>query len=142
MNFKKIENICAIVLLVAFFLPWVSVFGMSASGFSIPGIVSQFSQLGSSISGESASVPWQVYLVYLVPLTAVGVLVTDFLKTDEMIARIVAILAGVVPIAGVIYMLIEGGGEVFSYLGFGAYLTILAAIGMLLATFGIVKSPE
>tara|TARA_Y100001970_G_scaffold147465_1_gene181063 strand:+ start:891 stop:1319 length:429 start_codon:yes stop_codon:yes gene_type:complete len=142
MNFKKIENICAIVLLVAFFLPWVSVFGMSASGFSIPGIVSQFSQLGSSISGESASVPWQVYLVYLVPLTAVGVLVTDFLKTDEMIARIVAILAGVVPIAGVIYMLIQGGGEVFSYLGFGAYLTILAAIGMLLATFGIVKSPE
>ena len=83
-----------------------------------------------------------VYLVYLVPLTAIGVLVTDFLKTDEMIARIVAILAGVVPIAGVIYMLIEGGGEVFSYLGFGAYLTILAAIGMLLATFGIVKSPE
>ncbi len=142
LNFKKIENICAIVLLVAFFLPWVSFFGMSASGYSIPGIVSGLNQWGSSLSGEAASVPWQVYLVYLVPLTAIGVLVTDFLKTDEMIARIVAILAGVIPIAGVIYMLIESGGEVFNYLSLGAYLTILAAIGMLLATFGIVKSPE
>tara|TARA_A100001234_G_C12472146_1_gene319786 strand:+ start:164 stop:607 length:444 start_codon:yes stop_codon:yes gene_type:complete len=142
LNFKKIENICAIVLLVAFFLPWVSFFGMSVSGYSIPGIASGLGQFGSAMSGEAASVPWQVYLVYLVPLTAIGVLVTDFLKTDENIARIVSILAGVVPLAGVIYMLIESGGELFSYLGFGAYLTILAAIGMLLATFGIVKSPE
>ena len=83
-----------------------------------------------------------MYLIYLVPLAAIGVLVTDYLKTDEKIARIVAIIAGVIPIAGIIYLLIQSEGEGFQVLAMGAYLTILAAIGMLLATFGIVKSPE
>ena len=136
LNFKKIENICAIVMLVAFFLPWVSFMGLSAAGYSIVGTLNNLLAIG----GESA--PWQVYLIYLVPLAAIGVLVTDYLKTDEKIARIVAIIAGVIPIAGIIYLLIQSGGEGFQVLAMGAYLTILAAIGMLLATFGIVKSPE
>ena len=76
LNFKKIENICAIVMLVAFFLPWVSFMGFSAAGYSIVGTLNNF----LAIAGESA--PWQVYLIYLVPLAAIGVLVTDYLKTD------------------------------------------------------------
>ena len=37
LDFKKIENICAIVLIVAFFLPWVSFGGMlSFAGYQIP----------------------------------------------------------------------------------------------------------
>ena len=141
MNFKKIENICAIVFIVAFFMPWVSYdagfIQVQASGASIPGTINS---LGSAVAGESA--PWYVYLVYLVPLTAIGVLVTDFLKTDEKIARIVTIVAGVLPLAGLIYVLIEAGSIAFSFLGIGMYLTLLAAIAMLLAVFGVIKIPE
>jgi len=140
LNFKKIENICAIVFIVAFFMPWVSYdagfIQVQASGASIPGTVNNL----VSLAGESA--PWYVYLVYLVPLTAIGVLVTDFLKTDEKIARIVTIVAGVLPLAGLIYVLIEAGSIAFSFLGIGMYLTILAAIAMLLAVFGVIKIPE
>ena len=140
LNFKKIENICAIVFIVAFFMPWVSYdagfIQVQASGASIPGTINSL----GSVAGESA--PWSVYLVYLVPLTAIGVLVTDFLKTDEKIARIVTIVAGVLPLAGLIYVLIEAGSIAFSFLGIGMYLTILAAIAMLLAVFGVIKIPE
>ena len=140
LDFKKIENICAIVFIVAFFMPWVSydtgLGTIQASGASIPGTVNNL----VSLAGESA--PWYVYLVYLVPLTAIGVLVTDFLKADEKIARIVTIVAGVLPLAGLIYVLIEAGSIAFSFLGIGMYLTILAAIAMLLAVFGVIKIPE
>ena len=123
-------------MLVAFFLPWVSFMGLSAAGYSIVGTLNNFLAIG----GESA--PWQVYLIFLVPLAAVGVLVTDFLKTDEKIARIVAIVAGVIPVAGIIYLLIQSEGEGFKVLAMGAYLTVIAAIVMLLAVFGIVKMPK
>ena len=136
LDFKKIENICAIVMLVAFFLPWVSFMGLSAAGYSIVGTLNNLLSFG----GES--VPWQVYLIFLVPLAAVGVLVTDFLKTDEKIARIVAIVAGVIPVAGIIYLLIQTEGQGFQALALGAYLTIIAAVVMLLAVFGIVKMPK
>lgn len=121
-------------------MPWVSYdagfIQVQASGASIPGTINSL----GSVAGESA--PWYVYLVYLVPLTAIGVLVTDFLKTDEKIARIVTIVAGVLPLAGLIYVLIEAGSIAFSFLGIGMYLTILAAIAMLLAVFGVIKIPE
>ena len=140
LDFKKIENICAIVFIVAFFMPWVSYdtgFGtIQATGASIPGTMNNL----GSLAGESA--PWYVYLVYLVPLTAIGVLVTDFLKADEKIARIVTIVAGVLPLAGMIYVLIEAGSVAFSFLGIGMYLTLLAAIAMLLAVFGVIKIPK
>ena len=136
LDFKKVENICAIVMLVAFFMPWVSFMGASVAGYSIVGTINNF----ASLAGQSA--PWQAYLIFLVPLAAVGVLVTDFLKTDEKIARIVAIVAGVIPVAGIIYLLIQSEGEGFKVLAMGAYLTVIAAIVMLLAVFGIVKMPK
>ena len=136
LDFKKVENICAIVMLVAFFMPWVSFMGASVAGYSIVGTLNNLLAFG----GES--VPWQVYLIFLIPLAAVGVLVTDFLKTDEKIARIVAIVAGVIPVAGIIYVLIQSEGEGFKVLAMVAYLTVIAAIVMLLAVFGIVKMPK
>ena len=141
LDFKKIENICAIVLIVAFFLPWVSFGGMfSFAGYQIPNALEGANQLLAigNESGEVASNP-EIYLVYLVPLLAVGVLATDYLKSDEKVAHYVAIAAGVLPLLGFLYMVIDNGMQ---GMAIGIYLTVVAAIVMLLATFGVIKRPE
>ena len=140
-DFKKIENICAIVLIVAFFLPWLSFGGFfSLAGYELPNAAEGVSSLAGAFS-ESGEVDtnYSVYLVYLVPLLAVGVLATDYLKSDEKVAHYVAIAAGAFPILGFLSLVIENGME---GLAIGIYLTVVAAIVMLLATFGVIKRPE
>ncbi len=140
-DFKKIENICAIVLVVAFFLPWVSFGGMfSFAGYQLPNAAEGINAMAAawSESGE-ADTNYGVYLVYLVPLLAVGVLATDYLKSDEKVAHYVAIAAGVFPLLGFLYMVIDNGMQ---GMAIGIYLTVVAAIVMLLATFGVIKRPE
>lgn len=140
-DFKKIENICAIVLVVAFFLPWVSLGGMfSFAGYQLPNAAEGINAMAAawSESGE-ADTNYGVYLVYLVPLLAVGVLATDYLKSDEKVAHYVAIAAGVLPVLGFLYMVIDNGMQ---GMAIGIYLTVVAAIVMLLATFGVIKRPE
>ena len=149
-DFKKIENICAIVLLVAFFLPWVSVpiIG-SYAGYQIPGAVTSFLEMSAGLANFSfddsnpepaaVDVPFQVYLVYLIPLVAIAVLVADYLKTDEKTTRIISIVAGVIPVSGFIYGVTQID---FSALALGAFLIFLSGVGILLATFGVVKIPK
>ena len=141
LDFKKIENICAIVLIVAFFLPWVSLGGMfSFAGYQLPNAAEGLNSMAAAFS-ESGEVDtnYGVYLVYLVPLLSVGVLATDYLKSDEKVAHYVAIAAGAFPLLGFLYVVIDKGIE---GLAIGIYLTVIAAIVMLLATFGVIKRPE
>ena len=163
LDFKKIENIAAIVLLVAFFMPWVSsLITGSMSGYEIPGevkrllemaagfqaAISSFSLDGSSPTPEPAAVdvPFQVYLVYLVPLAAIAVLVADYLKLDEKVARIISVVAGVIPVGGFVYALVAVQDEQAkagqASLEIGAYVLFLAGVAMLLATFKIIKIPK
>tara|TARA_B100000287_G_C20496028_1_gene727086 strand:- start:162 stop:644 length:483 start_codon:yes stop_codon:yes gene_type:complete len=159
LDFKKIENIAAIVLLVAFFMPWLSVMLLgSMSGYDIPGAVTKayeaaaafetaFSFDGSAPAEPAAvDVPFQVYLVYLVPLAAIAVLVADYLKLDEKVARIISVVAGVIPVGGFVYGVIaiqdEAAKLAQASLEIGAYLMLLAGIAMLLATFKIIKMPK
>ena len=140
-DFKKIENICAIVMLVAFFLPWVSGGGIfSFAGYQLPNAAEMLTNLSAAFneSGQGDTY-YAVYLVYLVPLLAIGVLATDYLKSEEKIAHYVAIAAGALPVLGFLYMVIDNGMQ---GMAIGIYLTVLASIVMLLATFGVIKRPE
>jgi len=140
LDFKKIENICAIVLVVAFFLPWISLGGIfSFSGYELPNAAQGVNAMAAAFSETEADTNYVVYLVYLVPLLAVGVLATDYLKSDEKVAHYVAIAAGAFPLLGFLYVVIDKGIE---GLAIGIYLTVIAAIVMLLATFGVIKRPE
>ena len=139
-DFKKIENICAIVLAVAFFLPWISLGGIfSFSGYELPNAAQGLNTMAAAFSESEADTIYVVYLVYLVPLLAVGVLATDYLKSDKKVAHYVAIAAGVLPLLGFLYMVIDNGMQ---GMAIGIYLTVVAAIVMLLATFGVIKRPE
>ncbi len=139
-DFKRIENICAIVLVVAFFLPWISFGGMfSVAGYELPNAAEGINAMAAAFSESEPDTNYVVYLVYLVPLLAVGVLATDYLKSDEKVAHYVAIAAGAFPILGFLSLVIENGVQ---GMAIGIYLTVIAAIVMLLATFGVIKRPE
>ena len=124
MNIKKLENICAVILVIAFFLPWVNLGFISLSGFNVAGI-----------GGAS-------FLLWVIPLLSIGVLVSEFMDLDEKISTYIAYASGAVPLIYVLSRLISSGGEFFEAAGIGIYLTLVASVGMLLAAFGVIKIPE
>ena len=122
------------------FLPWISLGGIfSFSGYELPNAAQGLNTMAAAFSESEADTNYVVYLVYLVPLLAVGVLATDYLKSDEKVAHYVAIAAGALPVLGFLYMVIDNGMQ---GMAIGIYLTVVAAIVMLLATFGVIKRPE
>ena len=142
-DFKKIENIAAIVMIVAFFLPWVSAGGMfSFSGYELPNLAEMARGISNSFSedGVKNQTNYAIYLVYLVPLLAISVLANDYLKSDEKISKYTSIAAGAFPIFGLIFAIMRAG-EITGF-AIGIWLTMLAAVVMLLAVFGIIKQPE
>ena len=147
--FDRVENVCAIVIIVGFFLPWASIFGWSISGYEVNEVrttAAPWVQLADEViigrpyEGPSA---WTLYNHYLIPLFAISVLATDYLQTSKEVVHYVAIAAGVYPLYFFtfewnIFDLLFSNNP-WGSLGSGVYLTILASIVMLLATFGVVK---
>ena len=125
MNIKKIENICAAALIVAFFLPWVSMGFISFSGYKM------------ATMGGAAT------LLFLLPLLAIAVLVNDsknFLDADK--SKYLTYATAGIPIIYIVSRLIDLGGDFFSAASIGIYLTLIASIAMILGALGKIKLPE
>ena len=126
MNFKKIENLSAILMVVSFFMPWLSL-GMlgSATGFKV-----------ASIGGAGT-------LLFVIPLLAIVVLANDvlnFLDVDK--SKYLTYLTAVVPLIYIIYRLIKAGSSFFELASIGIYLTLIASVLMILGASGKIKLPE
>ena len=136
-HFKKTEIIAAIVIVVAFFLPWVSFGGLiSLSGYELPNFASAMGELGNAFSEDKkTTTDYTLYIVYLVPLLSLAVLLIDYL--DKPI-KIICLIASSLNIVGFIYAIFQGGGEIGIY-GVGLWITLLASIAMLLASLGFIK---
>ena len=123
MNIKKVTNISAILLIVAFFLPWISA-GNSYMSVTMSGL--KAAQLGGA-----------AVIIWFIPLLSIGVIVADVIS-NEKLGKYLAIAAGIVPF---IYV-ISRGGDLFGVAGIGVYLTLIASVVMLLGAFGVLKIPE
>ena len=137
MNFKKIENICAIAIIVAFFMPWISLGFISFSGYDLPNLASSLGEFGAafledSSGSSSASNAW---LVYLVPVLAIAALGFEYLEKNS---KNLFLASGIVNLIIFIYALVQVEGEIGSF-GVGLWLTLVASVVMLLATFGVIK---
>ena len=116
MNFKKIENLSAILMVVAFFMPWVSLGILSATGFKV-----------ASIGGAGT-------LLFVIPLLAIVVLANDvlsFLDVDK--SKYLAYLTAAAPLMYIIFRLIQDAANFFELSSIGIYLTLIASISMILA---------
>jgi hypothetical protein len=125
MNIKKIENICAAALIVAFFLPWVSMGFISVSGYKM-----------ATLGGAAT-------LMFLIPLLAIAVLANDsmnFLDADK--SKYLTYATAGIPIIYIVGRLIDLGGDFFSGASIGIYLTLIASIAMILGALGKIKLPE
>src|SRR5204862_349949 len=105
--FAKVENICAAALILAFFLPWVSIGGLfTIPGYKIPDIVQALSGLGSSLAemgnqtGQASqgtpAVTYAIYGLYLIPILAVYFLVRAGTGKST---KGVGLAAGLLPVA-------------------------------------------
>lgn len=139
MNVKKLEVQCAIVLLIAFFLPWVSFGGIiNVSGYNLTRAVDALESLAGmaqslGADGAQAELPAKIkllYLVYLVPVAAAAVLYLDF---NGKSTKIASLIGGALPVLGFAYGFVESGVEMFDFLAIGAVLTGLAGVGLLVA---------
>tara|TARA_Y100001936_G_C16060107_1_gene663629 strand:- start:54 stop:446 length:393 start_codon:yes stop_codon:yes gene_type:complete len=121
MNFKKIQNLSAVLMVFAFFLPWISMGFISLSGYKV-----------ASLGGGAT---W----FFLIPTLAIMVLVNDvqcFL--DDKKTKYLTYTTAVIPmicIASVIWGSLmgdmEGVEEFFEWASIGIYLTFLASVSML-----------
>lgn len=132
-------TISAAVIIVAFFLPWVK-YGVSYSGYEIPGIAKMVSKVTSfkSWTGRFDINVYLVYLLFIVPLGAAAILVLGAMNKP---VRIVAMVVAALPLAGFVLGLIKVGLKIFSYIGFGGWLTIIAAAIMALSLAGVIQTP-
>ncbi len=129
-------NIAGIVLLVCFFLPWLSSgpFGLDGSTVTGPGSVAQ--QFSAAVGTEAPSVPVYVYALYLIPLGCVAGLVLAVLGKTYNICHL---LAAVVFLLVLLFGLLDGGTSLLSRMGFGEWLSLLASVAISLAFFGVIK---
>ena len=127
------------MIVVAFFLPWIK-YGSSYSGYEIPDLASSVGRLKSfkAWTGRFDINVYLVYLLFLVPLSAAVVIALSMKGKDS---RLVAWVAAVIPLAGLVYGFIRKGADVFSRVEIGGWLTISAAAVMLLALLNILRLP-
>ena len=122
---QKISGILGVVLVVSFFLPWMSMGPISASGQAVVGLASMVNALA--------------YAFYLIPLAGAALAFLEFSgKGTAEQQKQAELAAGAVTLLSLAYCLVEVGGDLFSGLGIGAYLTILAGIGSLLLGLGVI----
>ena len=138
-QFKKIEIISAIAIVVAFFLPWVSFGGLfSFSGYQLPNGASMLAEFGSAFSDEEMTTNNYAWAVYLVPLLSLAVLLVDYLGKS---IKTICLIASGVNVAGFIYSILLLEGEIGAY-GIGIWITLLASIVMAAAALGLIKANQ
>lgn len=135
---ERAENWFAAALIVFFFLPWFGAGPFSVSGYSLTTIPAVFNAASSSGLQTSSSNIDLLYIVWLIPILSVITLVLGLTGKSP---RAMAIVTGIVTLLMFGFVFAAGGGDTFKVLGIGAYLTILAAFGLILAGIGIIKAP-
>jgi hypothetical protein len=132
-------SIGAVVIVIAFFLPWIKL-GGSFAGYEIPDIAHAAGKATSlkSWTGKFDINAYLVYSLFLVPISAVAVIAFGAVGKDR---TLVAWVAAVMPIAGFVYGFIRLQFDMFPRLGLGGWLTVAAAVVILLALLNVIKMP-
>ena len=113
----KPENLISLLLILGIVLPWLS-FG---EGESIAGY-----RMASGPMGTRDPV---FYGVYLIPLLCVFIILANLQGKNT---RLLRLLPGVVPLGLFLYIILQSGGVgVMRVFGLAAYITMIAAVGML-----------
>ena len=135
---RRPEFWCAIVILGAFFLPWLELGPIiSVAGYQLPKAARFASELGKAFGdGKSAStgdsINW-MYLVYLVPLASVVAIVEMALGR---LATASAVLAATIALAEIAFWATSHPDKVGDTVGVGVLFSVVASLTMLILVLG------
>jgi len=142
----RIENVCAIGLIIGFFLPWVDIGGFIAiSGYQIPKIINGIGQFRKMAGQETDGVTLVYILLYLIPILSVVTIIANIYDKNP---KIPALFAGIIPIVGLFYLIIKAdisenkATDIFQIISIGTYVTLVSAIGMIMSVMGILTLPR
>ena len=129
--FSRADNVCALLLVVFLFFPWIDIGGIvSAAGYQLPGAVRQMAgTLGQA--GQPVQVNAQLYLFYLIYLIPAFALATLALNASGFNAKLTSLLAGALPLVLLAIAWAKAGNDLFRILGVGAWLTLIAGLALI-----------
>lgn len=118
--FNKVENICAAVLLAAFFMPWAEVsffFSISISGYNLGKVLGSYGNL-----------------VWGIPIGSILILMMNSGYNDaDSLVRFIGFVTGALPIVAFLYAFADLGSTLIEYLAIGAWATLIAGTIMIFA---------
>ena len=117
----RLENIAALSFVVFFFFPWASMGPFSVNGF-----------------GAASHQP----LLFLVPLLGIIIVAMRPICQMAIVLKSLKLAAGILPIVGFVIAIIDGGSQALSVLGIGVWLTVIAAVLIILGTLDKVQLPN
>ena len=120
-SLTRLENIAALGLVVFFFFPWASLGPFSVSGFGAAG---------------------DNMLLLLVPILGLLVVLMRPICQIPNVLKGLKFAAGGLPILAFVLALINNGLKTFDFLGLGVYLTLIAAVLIILGTLDKVQLPN
>jgi hypothetical protein len=146
----RVLALLALVLLGAFFLPWFVGdvgFVLGTGPLGVSESVSGYKMLRGivelTIQAADAGAPeafdhsfrelWPIWLLAAIPLFGVLTLLTGLAGWG--LAAAFGFLAGTVPVGETIWLVAEGGSEVFKYFEVGAWVTLGGAVLLVLLAF-------
>ena len=136
----------AILMLIALFLPWIDLGLAGVSGFDmLRGIFEADDASGGMVMdpdqmGDDA---WLLYTFFVIPVGAVITLVVGF--GSDAAGRFFGLITGLAPWVIAVYAFMqlsgqEGAGQVFDFLGIGAYATLVVGLLLILTGFGAFRT--
>ena len=135
---KNLRTILGGTLVISFFLPWVNAGFVSFSGANMSGLVNMASSFADMGGGSVPVEAYLVYLLWLIPIS--GGILAYFSYSKNEKTNIATIVAGAVPLVFFLFGLIKAGGDIFSGMSIGLWITLLAAIACLLVAFDVIKA--
>ena len=123
--FKKSQNWFALILLVAFFLPWwigPTVYPVSVSGYEYYDFIKN---LIKSV-GINSSVPLKAYALYMYPILTILILLASLIKINT---KIISLCTGILSLFYITWAMLKLEGILSP--GYGIYLNIIASVGLI-----------
>lgn len=130
-RFLSLELLLAILLIVAFFLPWLDMWGVRVVGWDIPDLQKKMTKVTNFFKFFSKNKEWiySTHVVYLIPILSSLVIVT-WLFLKKKVSRVLLLITGLFSIVVVVNLFMK-----LPKAGNGVYL--LAVVSTLSTIYSI-----